>query len=118
MNLVIVLIIGIITGALPGLSTFAVERHPNRTELLLAAIMRGVLVSLLTALSLKARSPWWHGLGLGALYGLLTALTVALAMGGLKSPDTIYIVPFAPVMGAVAGVLIQKLAFRRSRNTS
>jgi len=62
---------------------------------------------------LKARSTWRLAVGLGALYGLLTALTVALAMGGLKSPDTVYIVPFAPIMGAVTGLLVLKFAFRR-----
>jgi len=40
MNLFVVIIIGIVTGALPGLGVFSLERHPHQTELFLASIMR------------------------------------------------------------------------------
>ena len=63
MNLTIVLAIGAAIGALDGVGIFFEPREPYKIEILLAAILKGLLVSLITGLSLKGRKPWSHGLG-------------------------------------------------------
>ena len=111
MNLTIVLLIGAAIGALDGVGIFFEPREPYKIEIFLAAILKGLLVSLITALSLKGRTPWSHGLGYGALYGLAFALVVFLAKGGFKSMDAPYVVPAGVVMGAIIGVLVARFGF-------
>jgi len=111
MNITIVLVIGAVMGALDGVGIFFEPREPYKIEILLAAILKGLLVSLITGLSLKGRSPWSHGLGYGALYGLAFALVVFLAKGGFKSVDAPYVVPSGVVSGAIVGVLVARFGF-------
>ena len=65
MNLAIVLGVGAIIGALDGIGIFFVPEEPYKVEIFLAAILKGLLVSLLTGLSLAGQSPWWSGVGYG-----------------------------------------------------
>lgn len=113
MGLLIVLFIGAVAGAVDGGGVFFARGEPYKIEIFLAAILKGVLVSLLTALSLNARSRWWHGTGYGALYGLAFALVVFLAKGGLKSMDAPYVVPSGLIMGIISGTLVVNYGFRR-----
>lgn len=113
MNLAIVLGIGVIIGALDGVGIFFVPEEPYKVEIFLAAILKGLLVSLLTGLSLNVQSLWWQGLGYGALYGFLLALMVFLAKGGFKKKDAPYVVPFGIVTGGIIGIIVVNLAFPR-----
>jgi hypothetical protein len=113
MNMIIVVLIGAVMGALDGVGIFFEPREPYKIEILLAATLKGVLVSLLTALSLGGRSPWWHGAGYGLLYGFSFALVIFLAKGAFKSKDAPYVVPSGIVLGLITGVLIAKFAFQK-----
>ena len=113
MNVIIVVLIGAIMGALDGVGIFFEPREPYKIEILLAATLKGILVSLLTALSLGGRSPWWHGAGYGLLYGFSFALVIFLAKGAFKSKDAPYVVPSGIVLGLITGVLIAKFAFQK-----
>ncbi len=113
MNVIIVVLIGAVIGALDGVGIFFEPREPYKIEILLAATLKGILVSLLTALSLGGRSPWWHGAGYGLLYGFSFALVIFLAKGAFKSKDAPYVVPSGIVLGLITGVLIAKLAFQK-----
>jgi formate/nitrite transporter FocA (FNT family) len=77
MNLIIVLLIGGIMGALDGIGISAAPDEPYKIEIFLAAMLKGMLVSLVTALSLTNRSAPWQGAGYGLLYG--SAFAVALS---------------------------------------
>ena len=101
MNLLAVLIIGGVMGAVEGGSVFFAPEEPYKTEILLAATLKGILVSLLTGLSLNSQSLWWYGAGLGCLYGLVFAFVVFLAKGGIRSKDAPYVVPSGLVTGGI-----------------
>jgi uncharacterized membrane protein len=111
MNIIIVVLIGAVMGALDGVGIFFEPREPYKVEILLAATLKGVLVSLLTALSLGGRSPGWHGAGYGLLYGFSFALVIFLAKGAFKSKDAPYVVPSGLILGLITGLLITKFAF-------
>jgi len=111
MNLFAVLSIGGIVGAIEGGSVFFARAEPYKMEITLAATLKGMLVGLLTALSLHPHSPWWQAAGLGTLYGLSFALVVFLAKGAFKGHEAPYVVPSGVVTGALIGVLISLLTF-------
>ncbi len=111
MNLVAVLSIGGVVGAIEGGSVFFARDEPYKWEITLAATLKGLLVGLLTGLSLRPHSSWWQAAGLGSLYGLGSALVVFLAKGAFKGHDAPYVVPSGVVAGALIGVLISLLAF-------
>src|ERR1700738_3185744 len=111
MNLTLVILIGAVMGALNGVGIFFEPREPYKVEILLAATLKGILSSLLTALSLGGRSPWWHGAGYGALYGFAFGLVIFLAKGAFKSKDAPYVVPTSIVTGLITGVLLANFAF-------
>ena len=115
MSLIVVLIIGAIVGALDGVGIFFAPKEPYQIEIFLAAILKGLLVSLITGLSLSVRSSWLRALGYGLLYGTAFALVVFLAKGAFRSMDAPYVVPSGAVMGAVTGLLVSKFAFHRSK---
>ena len=92
-------------------AVFFAPEEPYKVEIFLAAILKGLLVSVITGLSLSGYSRWWHGLGYGALYGLAFALVVFLAKGGLKSKDAPYVVPAGIATGGIIGVLAVNFAF-------
>jgi hypothetical protein len=111
MNIIIVVLIGAAMGALNGVGIFFEPREPYKVEILLAATLKGILISLLIAFSLGGPSPWWHGAGYGALYGFAFGLVVFLAKGAFKSKDTPYVVPTSIVTGLITGVLLGYFAF-------
>jgi hypothetical protein len=111
MNIIIVVLVGAVMGALGGVGIFFEPREPYKIEILLAATLKGILISLLTALSLGGRSPWWHGAGYGLLYGFSFGLVIFLAKGAFKSKDAPYVVATSVVVGLITGVLLAKFAF-------
>jgi len=82
MNLMAVLVIGGVIGAVEGGSVFFARDEPYKTEIFLAATLKGVLVGLLTGLSLGTQSLWWQGAALGSLYGLSSLLLCFLPREG------------------------------------
>ena len=111
MNVIVVLVIGGIIGALDGVGIFFAPDEPFKTQIFFAAILKGMLVSILTGLSLTSRSAWWQGAGYGLLYGFSFALVIFLAKGGFKSMDAPYVVPSGAILGVVTGLLLIKFAF-------
>ena len=113
MSVVVVLVIGGIVGALDGVGIFFAPGEPFKTEIFFAAILKGILVSLLTGMSLTSRSAWWQGAGYGLLYGFSFALVIFLAKGGFKSMSAPYVVPSGAILGVVTGLLLVKFGFPR-----
>lgn len=113
MNLVMVLAIGALVGALTGISIFAfAPGEPYKVQTTLATILRKILTSLLTAYSLGAVPSWIGGLGWGSLYGLATSLVVVLAEGGFnKGKDALYVLIGGVITGAIIGLFDVLLAF-------
>ena len=110
MNVTVILAIGAVMGALGGAGIFFEPREPYNIEILAASILKGVLISLLTALSLGRSAPWWHGAGYGMLYGFSFGLVIFLAKGAFKSKDAPYVVPSSIVVGLIIGVLLNHFA--------
>ena len=113
MNTRVVLLIGALIGAFDGVGIFFAPGEPYKWEILFAATLKGILVSLITSLSLSHRASWLRGAGLGMLYGFAFALVIFLAKGGLKSMDAPYVVPSGIVMGLITGVLVWKFGFKK-----
>ena len=111
MSVVVVLVIGGVIGALDGVGIFFAPGEPFKTEILFAAILKGILVSLLTGMSLTSRSAWWQGAGYGLLYGFAFALVIFLAKGGFKSMNAPYVVPSGAILGVVTGLLLVRFGF-------
>jgi hypothetical protein len=107
----LVLLIGAVIGALDGVGIFFAPGEPYKVEIFFAAILKGILVSVITGLSLGNKRPWLHGAGFGLLYGCGIALVVFLAKGGFRSMDAPFVVPSGIVMGAVTGILVAKFGF-------
>jgi hypothetical protein len=61
MNVTVVLVIGGAVGVLDGVGIFFCRDEPLKTEIFVAAILKGILVALLTGLSLMRLSAWWQG---------------------------------------------------------
>src|ERR1700751_2197058 len=98
-------------GALNGVGIFFEPREPYKIEILLAAILKGVLISLLTGFSLGLGSSWLRGAGFGMLYGFSFGLVICLTKGAFKSKDAPYVVPMSVVTGLITGVLLVNFAF-------
>ena len=93
-------------------SAFSLNRgEPYKIEITLAATLKGILISLLTGLSLGPGSSWLRGAGFGVLYGFAFGLVIFLAKGALKSKDAPYVVPTSIVTGLITGLLVAKFAF-------
>ena len=110
----LVLLIGAVIGALDGVGIFFAPGEPYKVEIFFAAILKGILVSLIIGLSLGRPRSWLRGAGDGLLYGCGIALVVFLAKGGFRSMDAPYVVPSGIVMGAVTGILVSKFGFRKN----
>lgn len=110
MTVGLVIVIGAIAGALDGVGIFFEPREPYKVEILLAAILKGILVSVTTALSLTVRTTWLQAAGFGLFYGFLFALVIFLAKGAFKSKDAPYVVPSGIVLGLLTGLAVWKFA--------
>src|SRR5438874_9981983 len=93
MNITIVMLIGAVLGALGGVGIFFEPREPYNVEILLPATLKGILVSLLTALPLGGRSSRWQGAGYVLLYAFSFGPVIFLANGPFKSKDAPYVLP-------------------------
>ena len=113
MRIIAVVLIGAAIGALDGAGIFFAPGEPYKFEIFFAAILKGILVGLITGFSLNKRGSWWRGASLGALYGCALALVVFLAKGGFKSMDAPYVVPSGIVMGIFTGALVGGFGFRK-----
>jgi hypothetical protein len=111
MNLPVVLLIGAILGALSGVGVFFEPREAYKIEIMLAATLKGALISLLTALSLGNTAPWSRGACFGAMYGFAFGVVIFLAKGGFKSKDAPYVVPSSVIVGLIGGVLVARIGF-------
>ena len=111
MNILVVLFIGALMGFSNGVGIFFEPREPYKVEILLAATLKGILISLLTALSLGAGGSWLRGAGFGMLYGFAFGLVIFLAKGAFKSKDAPYVVPMSIITGLITGVLLANFAF-------
>lgn len=108
MKPLLIVVIGAVIGALDGVGIFFAPGEPYKVEIFLAAVVKGVLVAVVTALTLRVRARWTRSLAYGAVYGFGFALVVFLAKGGLKSMDAPFVVPFGIVFGALTGVLVNR----------
>src|ERR1700746_2924324 len=113
MNISIVILTGAIMGVLNGVGIFFEPREPYKVEILLAATLKGVLISLLTGFSLAPGSAWLRGAGFGMLYGFAFGLVIFLAKGAFKSKDAPYVVPMSIVIGLITGRLLAHFAIWR-----
>jgi len=106
MNFIAVITIGAMFGALDGVGIFFEPKEPYKWQILFAATIKGVLVALLTGLSVVANTRWWSAMLIGALYGLAFSLVIYLAKGGPKSGDAPYVIPSGVITGALVGLVI------------
>ena len=114
MNFFIVILIGVVLGALDGVGIFFEPKEPYKWQILSAATLKGVLVALITGLSLAATARWWAAIAIGALYGLAFSLVIYLAKGGPTSGDAPYVIPSGIVTGGLMGLFIVMWAFKAS----
>jgi hypothetical protein len=112
-NLLTVLFIGTVLGALDGVGIFFEPKEPYKWQILFAATLKGVLVALLTGFSLTATTRWWSAMGTGALYGLAFSLVIYLAKGGPKSGDAPYVIPSGIITGGLTGLFILIWAIKK-----
>ena len=103
-----VVAIGAVVGALDGVGIFFAPGEPYPVEILIAAILKGILVAVMVGLALRPGATWLRGAGVGAVYGLLFALVVFFAKGGLRSMDAPYVVPAGILFGGLTGILIAR----------
>jgi hypothetical protein len=112
MNLLAVVIIGTVFGALDGVGIFFEPKEPYKWQILFAATLKGVLVALLTGFSLTVTTRWWSAMATGALYGLAFSLVIFLAKGGSKSGAAPYVIPSGIITGGLIGLVIVMWAFK------
>ena len=106
MNFLVVVVIGAVLGVLDGVGIFFEPKEPYKWQILFAATLKGVLVALLTGLSLAATTRWRSAMATGALYGLAFSVVIYLAKGGPKSGDAPYVIPSGIITGGLIGLFI------------
>ncbi len=102
----LILTIGAVLGALDGGGIFFAKGEPYKMEIFIAAILKGMLVSFVTAISMSQPRMIWQGALIGATYGLGVSLVVFFAKGAFRSGDAPYILPAGLVTGALNGLAI------------
>ena len=105
-SLTIVVLLGALFGGLNGVGIFFEPKEPYKWQILSAAILKGVLIALLTAFSITSNSRWWLAMAVGAFYGFLFGLVIYLAKGGTKSGDAPYVIPSSIITGGLTGLFI------------
>src|ERR1700731_3100708 len=111
MNILVVLFIGAFMGFFDGVGIFFEPREPYKVEILLAATLKGIVISFVAAFSLGPGCSWLRGAGFGMLYGFAFGLVIFLAKGAFKSKDAPYVVPMSVITGLITGVLLANFAF-------
>lgn len=106
MNVLTVILIGVVLGALDGVGIFLNQRSHTNGRSSARPHKKGVMVALLTGFSLAPTTRWWSAMAIGALYGLLFGLVIYLAKGGPTSGDAPYVIPSGIITGALIGLLI------------
>ena len=106
MNFIVVIMVGLVLGAVDGVGIFFEPREPYKWQILFAATLKGILVAILTGFSVVPTTRWWFAMAIGALYGLAFALVIYLAKGGPKSGDAPYVIPSGIVTGGLIGLFI------------
>jgi hypothetical protein len=114
MNVLVVVIIGAVLGVLDGVGIFFEPKEPYKWQILFAAALKGVLVALLTGLSLATTTRWWSAMLTGAIYGLAFSLVIYLAKGGPKSGDAPYVIPSGIITGGLIGLFIVIWAVKKT----
>jgi hypothetical protein len=107
------LIPGAIVGALDGGGIFFAPGEPYPWQIFAAAILKGLLVAALIALSLRSRTSLLRGALVGAAYGFLAAAVVWLAKGGLVSNDPQYVLQAGLITGVILGAWIARFGLPR-----
>lgn len=115
MNLFKTIVIGSIIGAFDGVGIFWAPGELYKTEIFIAAILKGILVSLMVKQTLQLSSRWTHGILFGIMYGFLFATVVFLAKGGFKSMSAPFVIPAGIIMGAITGLLVWKFSVRNNQ---
>jgi tetrahydromethanopterin S-methyltransferase subunit E len=105
-------LVGVVFGALEGVSIFFEPREPYKWQILCAATLKGLLVGLLTGFSVATTTRWWSAMAIGALYGLGFSLVVYLSKGAPTSGDAPYVIPSGIITGALIGLLIVSWAIK------
>jgi tetrahydromethanopterin S-methyltransferase subunit E len=114
MNVLFVVIIGAVLGVLDGVGIFFEPKEPYKWQILFAATLKGVLVALLTGLSLATTTRWWSAMFTGAIYGLAFSLVIYLAKGGPTSGDAPYVIPSGIITGGLIGLFIVIWAVKKT----
>ena len=108
MKLLTIVLIGAVVGAIDGGGIFFAPGEPYPMEIFAAAILKGMLVALLIAFSLREQRSLVRGASFGLLYGCTLALVVFLAKGGVRSMDAPYVVPSGALFGVITGLILAK----------
>jgi hypothetical protein len=106
MRIVNVVLIGAIFGFLDGVGIFLEPKEPYKWQILCAAVLKAILVAVLTGFSFAPTMRWWSAAGIGTLYGLAFSIVVYLAKGGPQSGDAPYVIPSGIITGALMGIVI------------
>ena len=105
-------LVGVLFGALEGVTIFFEPRERYKWQILCAATLKSAMVALLTGFSLTTTTRWWSAMAIGALYGLGFSLVIYLSKGGPTSGDAPYVIPSGIITGALIGLLIVAWAIK------
>ena|SRR5712675_604617 len=111
MNTPLVIGIGAVLGLMGASGIYFDPRIPGKRFIVAAGTLRGVLVAIVTGLSMTVHSGWVAGSGFGLLYGALFGVMLCLSKGSAALQHVKYIVPASAVTGALSGALIAIVAF-------
>ena len=111
MNIPLVIAIGALLGLLGASGIYFDPRTPGKRFIVAAGTLRGMLVAVITDLSMTRHSGLITGSGFGLLYGALFGVMICLSKGSSALEQARYIVPTSAVTGAFSGALIAWLAF-------
>lgn len=111
MNTPLVIGIGAVLGLLGASGIYFDPRVPGKRFIVAAGTLRGMLVAIVTGLSMTAHSGWVAGSGFGLLYGALFGVMLCLSKGSAALLHAKYIIPASAVTGALTGAMIALLAF-------
>ena len=112
MNKIMVgVVLGVILGAMDGgTAWFYPETHSMMTNIIIGSSIKGMVVGLLSGwFARKVRSTTW-GIAVGSALGLLLAFLVAAMDASKGKPHYLEIMLPAFVVGAISGILTQKIA--------